>query len=432
MVSDRFIPGTPREAQPGSIAKFAQSDGEDEVALLDLLTVLAEHKKVVLGVTFSVAILAALVSLFLPVRYTATATIVAPQQNESFSSLFAAQAQAASTRNLSSLFGGAAAMSFPKTQKDLYTALLKSRTVEDAMIRRFDLMREYKQTRLSDCRAVFERKATVDPGGKEGWLYISVVDRDPERAAELTNGYVEELSKLAQELAVTEASQRRILYERQLAGARADLLTSEQAYQQSQQISGIIHQGGQSIALTELARKLFVQMAAKQSQIQSLRTYASEGNPELVQAEAELAALRDESAALSKSTGTDADDTLISKAQLLNAGVENQHMQSDLRRNGAQVEFLSRQLEAARLDEAKKGKAIQVIDPAVPPERRSFPKRGMIVIASTVAGFFAGIIAALICSAYKLRREFPQTLWRFTRLRELLFPRRFNIAARHS
>ena len=56
---------------------------DDEVSLLDLLIVLAKHKRIVLGFSLAAGIVAAIVSLLLPNIYTGTSRILPPQQSAS-------------------------------------------------------------------------------------------------------------------------------------------------------------------------------------------------------------------------------------------------------------------------------------------------------------------------------------------------------------
>lgn len=103
-----------------------------------------------------------------------------------------------------------------KNPNEMFVAMLKSRTVEDAMVQRYGLMKEYRKRYLSDARLAFEKHVTVDGSGKDGMIHISVEARDPNRAAELANGYVEQFRSLSEHLAITEASQRRLFFRRSL------------------------------------------------------------------------------------------------------------------------------------------------------------------------------------------------------------------------
>src|SRR6266478_6149745 len=167
----------------------------------------------------------------------------------------------------------------------MYVALLTSRTVEDAMIQRFGLMKEYHEKRMSDARKEFERRTTAVAGPKDGLIRISVEDRNPKRAAELANAYVEEFRKLSASLAITEAARRRLFFDQQVQQAR-------EAMTKTQQSTGVLQIDSQARSLIESAAILRAQVVAKQVQIEGMRSFATDENPGLILAKQELAALR--------------------------------------------------------------------------------------------------------------------------------------------
>ncbi|MBE0621244.1 MAG: lipopolysaccharide biosynthesis protein, partial [Burkholderiales bacterium] len=191
---------------------------DDEISLLDLLIVLAKHKKLILGLPFFVAILAAIYSLFMPISYTATTKILPPLQGQSSASAMLAQ-----LGGLAGLAAGAAA-----NPSDVYVAMLKSRTVADNLIERFGLAQIYGGKYPSQVREKLTRATSIG-SSKDGIITIQVGDGDPKRAADVANAYVDELEKLSQVLAVTEASRRRLFFERQFAQAKDNLAKAEAA-----------------------------------------------------------------------------------------------------------------------------------------------------------------------------------------------------------
>lgn len=208
---------------------------ENESSLLDLLIVIAERKRIILWITGSFAIVAIITSLLLPKRYTATVTLLPPQQNSSMGAVLATQ-----LGNLGGMAQLAGSSLGIKNPNDMYVAMLKSRTVEGGMVQRFGLMQEYHERYPSDARKTFENYSTVDGHGKDGLIRISVEDHDPKRAAELANGYVDEFRKLSEHLAITEASQRRLFYEQQLEQAKDNLANAEEALKATEQKTGLI------------------------------------------------------------------------------------------------------------------------------------------------------------------------------------------------
>jgi tyrosine-protein kinase Etk/Wzc len=369
---------------------------EDEISLLELLTIIAERKRTVLWITGLFAIVSIVISLLLPKWYTATVTLLPPQQNSSLSAAMASQL--GNLGGLASLAGGSLGL---KNPNDMFVGMLKSRTVEDAMIQKFGLMQEYHQRYLSDARKVFEHHVTVDGSGKDALIHISVEARDPNRAAELANSYVDQFRKLSEHLAITEASQRRLFFEQQLEQAKDSLANAEESLKETEQKTGLIQLDSQARALIESAAGLRAQIAAKEVQIQSLRTYATSENAQLVQAEQELEGLRAQLAKLGGSEEGADEGLLVPRGKVPGAGLEYVRKLRDVKYYETIFDILARQFEAAKLDEAKQGAVVQVVDAAIPPDKKSSPKRSLIVSVATAAGFVIGIVIVLLQSGFE-------------------------------
>lgn len=397
----------------------------DEISLIEVLTVLAERKLVIILTAGIFAILAVIISLILPKSYTATVTLLPPQQGSSVG--------AALTSQLGGL-GGMAALAGStlglKNPNDMYVAMLRSRTVEDAMVNKFDLMKEFHQRYLSDARGAFEARAKVDGNAKDGLIHITVKDGDPNRAAELANGYVDQFRNLSEHLAITEASQRRLFFERQLEQAKNNLADAEESLKETEQKTGLIQLDSQTRALIEAAASLRAQIAAKEVDLQAMQTYATPENAQLLQSQQELVGLRAQLAKLGGSeNGSDA-NLIVPKGRVPEAGLEYARKLRDVKYYETIFDILARQFEIAKLDEAKQGALIQVIDAAVPPDRRSSPKRAMIVIGATAAGFFLGIFLALVTAGYEKMQGDSETDRKLALLRDALSFRRRQVVDR--
>ena len=389
-----------------------------EISLLDLLIALAERKRIILWTTASFTIIGVVVSLLLPTRYTATVTLLPPQQNSSLTGQLAAQLGAVG--GMAATLAGGASNNLLKNPNDMYVAMFKSRTVEDAMIQHFGLMEEYHDSYLSDARKSFEHHAIVDGNGKDGLIHISVEDRNPRRAAELANGYVDQFRNLSQHLAITEAGQRRVFFEGQLRQANQNLADAEQALKYTEQKTGLIQLDSQARALIESAAALRAQITAKEVQIQGMRTYATGENAELAKAEQELEGLRAELGKLGSNDDGPGSSILPPKGQMTAAGMDYVRKIRDVKYYETIFDILARQFELAKLDEAKEGATIQVVDQAAPPDKRSFPKRGLIVIGAVVGGFFIGAFLALLTAGFERLKEIPGAASKLGYLRELL------------
>ena len=418
-VSDLQEHGAPLTVPPAGGPAIKE---EKEISLLDLLIMLAERKRTIFWVTASFAVLAIVISLLLPVRYTATVTILPPQQNSSLSSQLASQ--------LGSLSGVAAlatgGSNLLKNPNDMYVGMLRSRTVEDSIIQHFGLAQEYHKRYLSDARKKFEQYTTVDGGSKDGLIHISVEDRDPRRAADVANGYVDQFRDLSQHLAITEAEQRRMFFEQQLKQATQNLADAEEALKETEQKTGLIQLDSQARALIESAAALRAEITAKEVQIQGMRTYANGENAQLFEAQQELDSLRAQLAKLGGNS-ENPEGIIVGKGQMTEAGAEYAGRLRDVKYYETIFDILARQFELAKLDEAKEGAVIQVVDPAVPPDKRSAPKRGLIIISVTIAGFFAGIIFAFLQAYLQHMKSDPETAAKLDRFHnELSLQRRLT------
>jgi uncharacterized protein involved in exopolysaccharide biosynthesis len=356
----------------------AQVMGDDEISLLDLLIVLTERRRAILMVTAVFGIVAIIVSLVLPQRYTATATLLPPQQSSSMGAALASQL--GNLGGMAALAGGSLGLKNPN---------------------------EYHAKYPTDARRAFEKNATVDGSGKDGLIRISVEDRDPRRAADIANGYIDQFRLQSQHLAITEASQRRLFFELQLEQAKDNLANAEEAMKLTEQKTGVIQLDSQARALIESAASLRAQVAAKEVQIQGMRTYATGENSQMVQAQEELESMRAQLARLGGSEDSASGGLIVPKGQVPEAGLEYVRRLRDVKYNETIFDILARQFEVAKLDEAKQGALIQVVDPAVPPDRRSFPKRGLIVISAILIGLVFSILTAILQASWAHLKNDP-------------------------
>lgn len=392
-----------------------ESKEDKEISLLDLLIAIVERKRLILSVTAAIACIAIVVSLLLPLRYAATCTILPPQQNSSMNA--ALGAQLGNLGAMSALAGNALGI---KNPNDMFVALMRSRTVEDSIVQRYGLAAEYHAHYLSDARKDLEKNTTIDGDGKDGLIRISIEDRDPRRAAELANGYVDQFRNLSEHLAITEASQRRVFFEGQLEQAKDKLGTAEEKLKKTEQQTGLIQLDSQTRALIESAASLRAQIAAKEVQIRSLQTFATAQNAQLVQAQQELQGLKAQLAKLGGS-GTDSDATLMMpRGKVTEAGLEYVRELRDIKYYETIFDILARQYEMARLDEAKEGALIQIVDAAIPPDRRSSPKRTLIVLGATAFGLMLAVAIALLQATFDGMKKDVATSKKLSLLRKKL------------
>ena len=371
-----------------------------EVGLIDLALLVAENMFTLIGIPIASGLLALGISFLVSPVYTATARILPPSQQQSASAMLAAQ-----LGSLAALAGGALPI---KNVADEYVALLKSRTVTDTIVQRFNLREEYGERYIEDTRREFEKRVKITAGVKDGLISIEAEDKDPKRAAAIANGLVDEVRNLSKVLAITEAGQRRIFFEAQLLRAKEDLTRAELALRSSGVGEAVMKAIPQS-AIEALAR-LKAQITAQEIRLASMRTYMTDANPELRLGIEELGALR---AQLAK-----AEQNEPAKANAM--GAEYIAKYRDFKYHETLFELMTKQYELARLDEAREGAIIQVVDPAVPPEKRTRPKPALVATLTALAVFFVMLLAVFGRAALKRMAEQPQSAEKLHRLRRLL------------
>ena len=375
-----------------------------EIDLLDLLIVLAKRKKQIFRFTAGIAIVSVIVSLSLPKIYTASTTIMPPQQGQSSAASMLGQ--------MGALAGMAGSSLGIKNPGDLYIGMLKSRNVEDDLIRRFDLKALYKARTEEDARKTLEGNAAISDDKKSGMISIAISDKDPKRAADIANAYVDELNRLTASLAVTEASQRRLFFENQLKLVKDNLAKAEYDLQALQQKAGLIQVYPQEKEIAESNAKLRAEIAAKEVELSAMRVGVTPNNPEYVRLQGELESLKKKLGGSNEGNGS---DPSMSKDSL-----EYIEKFRNVKYNQAVLEMLYKQYELAKIDEAKDYPVIQVLDKATPPERKSKPKRALIVIASTLIALFLSIFWAFISEATEKAKSDPERSEKYDSLKKFL------------
>ena len=374
-----------------------------DISAFDLLVAVAKHKKPIAWASLSAGFLVLMLSLLLPNMYTATTRILPPQQTQSMASAMLGQ-----LGPLASLASHDLGL---KNPNDIYIAMLESRIAGDALIQRFDLMRRYRSRSMDKARRELAQRTAVI-NGKDSIISIAYDDEDPRRAADISNAYVEELSKISATLAITEAGQRRLFYENQLRLAKEQLSGSEAALRVTQESTGLIEPEAQAKAIIESVAGLRAQIAVKEVQLRSMSAFATDANPDYVLTRREIAGLRGQLSQLERDTGAQPKgDLQIATEKVPEAGMEYLRRYRDVKYHETIFELVAKQYEMAKMDEARDIAVIQVLDPAIPPEKKSSPQRLSMVL---VAVFGAALTAMLVAILRELPLLSPgqQTQWR--------------------
>ena len=339
--------------------------------------------------TLAALLLGGAIACLIKPWFTSTAVVLPPQQ------------QPTSAAALMNQLGSLASLAGPsslglKSPSDMYIGFLKSRTIADEIIERFHLAQVYRKTKMVDLRKALAAHTDIE-AGKDGLIHINVTDRDPNRSSDIANAYVDGLYKLNSALATTEAAQRRVFFDRQVEEEKKALANAEDDLRVTEHKTGVIQLGGQTQELLVNMANLRAQLSSAEVQLQGMRTYATDRNPDVMVVQEKIATLRGQIAKLE----SDQKQQFVSGDINLSAGrtpedsLEYTRKFREVKYHDTLYDLLSKQREAARIDEAKSAPVLQLIDSAVPSDKKSGPPRLLLSLAAAFIGFAFAILWTL-------------------------------------
>ncbi len=376
---------------------------EDEINLLDLLLVLLKRKWLIFWITLIAIVFSVCYSLYLPEKFTATARILPPQQQKSGISSFLSQAGGAFGGLASGLLGGG------QSSSDVYVGIMKSRSVADVLINKFDLKKLWEAEYISPVYNKLSEITKINVSKDTGIISVSVEEEDPKRAAAMANIYVEALDQINRTVLVTEGQRKRVFLEERLEKAKKDLINAETGLQAFQEKYNLVSINEQAKASIEGAATLKGEIIAAQTEFEVLKKFGTEKQNEAIMLKSKIEELRKQLAKIeSGNPEKNADNFYIPFKELPDLGMRLARLMREAKIQEQVFELLTSQYEMAKIEEAKDMNTIQVLDKAVPPDTRSAPKKKMIVILSTVVGFFTAIFLAFIKEfVFKVKTQDP-------------------------
>jgi tyrosine-protein kinase Etk/Wzc len=358
----------------------------DELSLIDLLQTVVDNLRLLIFGPLICGFAALAISFAITPTYTARTQFLPPQQQQnSASSLLS---------SLGALGGLAGASAGIKSPSDQYIAFMRSVRLQDALIERFDLTEKFHTQLKSDARLVLTGSVRL-AAGKDGLISVEVDNEDPKFAAELANAHVDELGKLLGRLAVTEAQQRRMFFEKQLEQTKDKLVKAELALKSSGINSSVLKSSPAS-AIEAVAR-LKAGISVQEVKVGAMRNYLTESSPEFKQALGELTSLKMQ---LNKA---EKEEPVQTSASDYAAKFREFKYQETL------FELFAKQFELAKVDESREGAVIQVLDIAQPPERKTKPHKSANAIISILASGIILLLFVFIRSAIRNAKQDPVT-----------------------
>lgn len=389
---------TPREPAP-------QRPLNADVDWIDLAVVLSKRRIAIFKTGAIGLLLATIVAFVLPAKYTAKGQVLPPSGAPNIANMLMGQMASGG-----GAMGGAAGSMLTgalniKNPSDLYVAMLKSRTIADAIITKFNYRKGlFGEESWENTRKKLEKRTDISVG-KEGVITIEFEDRSPEKARAVVQEYIDQLFKLSETVNISEAGQRRAFFDKQLLAEKDQLTNAEIELKKVQQATGLIVPSEQARASIEGVARIRGMISAKEVQIAAMQHFASANNPELQQAQQELSALRSQLSKLERGQpGVDSESSsIVAPGKVPESSLEFIRKYRDFKYHETIYELLAKQVELARLDEAKDYAALQVLDAPVTPDTRSKPFRSLIM----ALGALAGLIVAAVYWIYQEKAADP-------------------------
>lgn len=387
----------------------AKSAPQDiDISPLDALIWCGRQKWVIAITTLVFAVGGVVYSLLMTPVYQSTATVL-PSKGGGGAAGGAMQA-------LGSLTGGGQLAAFVGAAglgggDDLYVALLRSQSVQDRLIERFNLSQRYGADKLEWVRERLTAAAAVGVDKKSGLLRITVMDTDPAFAAELANAHVQELNAMLGRLATTEAQQSRVFFEQQIERGQKKLAELDERFRLALERSGLqltsLLAEGQIRALADVR----AQIASREIQLQAMSRFATSHNNDVQRLSSEVAALQAQIRKIEQGTGP-----AVHKGKPLQQ--EAMMAYRELKVQEGMLEGYVRQLAVARFDEAGEGPPVQLVDEAKPAQVRSKPERTKIVFGLAAVGLLIGVLLGGLRTLIQWSHRDPANIIRWQELRK--------------
>jgi uncharacterized protein involved in exopolysaccharide biosynthesis len=369
------------------------SDSSEETSnglglkILSFMKVYWKRRRLAFAVIGTGAVLSVVYALLQANIYTSTTSLMPPDNSSPYSAMLSALTSSSSAASLGSEALGIS------TPGDLILSILESRTVLDGMIARFDLMHYYRAHVIEEARTALKANTKLDQDRKSGVITIAVTDINAQFACKLAQGYVIELNRVMTENSTSAARRERVFLESRLKDVKRDLDESSQTLSQFSTKSKTIDIPTQAKSMVDAEFKLEEELAEGRGEVAALRQNFSDDNyrvKAVLGRNAELEREINSFSGATKAGGTEASSTsnaYPSIGELPALGVTYFDLDRRVRVDQELWETLTKQYEMARVQEAKEIPTIQILDEPNVPNRKSAPRRSLIVLLCTFLSF---------------------------------------------
>lgn len=397
----RQTPGLPDKDFPAPAPEVRESN-EKTLASLRLLW---ERRRWLFRISIYALVASTLTAFLIPARYESTARLMPPDnQSQSPLAMAAAAVSGTSSGGIQSLASDFLGL---KSTSDVFVGILSSRSAQDKLIQQFGLKRLYWDRRMEDARKDLAKHTDISVDRKSQIISITVTDRSPQRAAAMTQAYIEELNRLVAELSTSSARRERIFLEGRLQGVSQDLEAAEKNFSQFASKNTAIDVKEQGKAMVEAAAILQGQLIAAESELQGLRQIYTDNNPRVRSVNARVEELKQQldklggkGESMTEVSDQPSDSLYPSIRKLPLLGVTYADLYRRTMIQETVLETLTKEYEMAKVQEAKEIPTVKVLDAANIPDKKSFPPRLLIVFLGTFLACCFGIVYVLASATW--------------------------------
>jgi uncharacterized protein involved in exopolysaccharide biosynthesis len=389
--------------EPSSVDRPLSEVGVVELpergVMVDWLRLLWNARSMLFRVTGAGLLFGLLLALLIPKQYEATTRLMPPDSQSNSGMAMLAALTSKSGMGLGSIAGDLLGV---KSSGDLFIGILRSRTVEDRLVQRFDLKSVYSVGMDMDARRKLEERTGIGADRKSGIITLVVTDRDPKRAAAMAQAYVQELGQLVVDLSTSSARRERVFLEGRLTAVKQALDDDSKAFSEFASKNTTIDIKDQGKAMMDAAATLMGQLIAAESELKGLEEIYTPNNVRVRSVQGRIGELRKQLLAMGGKEGSGpgtvgASEEMpypsIRKLPLL--AVTYADLYRKVKIQEVVYETLTQEYELAKVQEAKEIPNVKVLDPAVVPERKSFPSRALVVLLCGLASLAGAAVFAL-------------------------------------
>lgn len=382
-----------------------QENDSDHRLVLAAARRLWDQRRLLVRVTLSGLLAATLLAFLLPKEYVSTTQLMPPDTRVGSSPALLAGLSGPA----SGLAGKAGDLLGMKSTGALFVGILRSRTVADRLIERFDLKKVYGVRLLKYARTRLEDNTSISEDRKSGIITLTVKDRDPRRASEMAQAYVGELNQLVAELTTSAAHRERVFLEERLKDVKRDLVSAAKEFSEFSSKNTVIDIKEQGRAMVDAAATLQGQLIAAQSELKGLEQIYTDNNVRVRALRARITELQHQLEKLggkpmaAGGAGADpaADAIYPSIRKLPLLGVTYADLYRRTKIQETVYELFTQQYELAKVEEAKGIPSVKVLDVADVPEKRSFPPRLLVIFLGSLLSLCLGVAWVLGDAAWK-------------------------------